>query len=169
MDRVSITVSVLVASVLVAAIYDLKDRRIPNLLNVGLTAYGLLLHLVVAGWKGLLFSLAGLALGLALMLIPYVLKGMGAGDVKFMAAVGSVVGARAIVMVFALASLIGAVFSVLALFRWRNVKQVAEMRMAPIDHPPSAIRHPHLEGPVTIPYGVAISLSVLSLTGFWML
>jgi prepilin peptidase CpaA len=164
----TVTMSVLAASVLTAAIYDVKARRIPNALNVALTMYGLMFHLVVAGWKGLLFSLAGLAVGLVLMLIPYALKGMGAGDVKLMAAVGSVVGTAAIVIVFALASLIGAVLSVLALvllrrnskFEYRNPKRFRiscfGFRISP-------------EGGVTIPYGVAISLSVLSLTGFWML
>jgi prepilin peptidase CpaA len=174
----TVTMSVLAVSVLTAAIYDVKARRIPNALNVALTMYGLMFHLVVAGWKGLLFSLAGLAVGLVLMLIPYALKGMGAGDVKLMAAVGSVVGTAAIVIVFALASLIGAVLSVLALHRrrksekwtmdhgrWTMVRglwSIFELRA-------SNFPEGGLEGGVTIPYGVAISLSVLSLTGFWML
>jgi prepilin peptidase CpaA len=55
-------------------------------------ACGLVLHTVIDGQHGFVASLEGLAVGLALFLVFYVTGGMGAGDVKLMAAVGSFVG-----------------------------------------------------------------------------
>jgi prepilin peptidase CpaA len=76
----------------ICSVTDLTQRRIPNLLTgptmlAALLAYGLL-----GGMEGLLFSLRGLAFGLAVFLAPYLLGGMGAGDVKLMGGVGAVLG-----------------------------------------------------------------------------
>ena len=82
---------VLIAS-LVAALTDLKDRRIPNILTLPLLAAGL----VQAGWfdgfDGLKSSLlAAVILGLPYVVL-FVFAGGGAGDAKLMAAIGAWLG-----------------------------------------------------------------------------
>ena len=47
--------------------------------------------------SGLWFALKGLGLGFGVYLVLYLLRAMGAGDVKLMAAVGSIVGASELV------------------------------------------------------------------------
>lgn len=78
---------------LVASVFDLRQRRIPNrLLGIGLIV-ALVLHLGSGQPSALLTSyLAGFALGLAMFLPLYLLGGMAAGDVKLMATVGAFVG-----------------------------------------------------------------------------
>jgi len=71
---------------------DLLWRRVPN----SLVITGLCLGIGLNGWsgglRGLTASLAGAGLGLALFLPFFVLGGMGAGDVKLLAALGSLLG-----------------------------------------------------------------------------
>ena len=73
---------------------DLKTRRIPNYLTLGGAMGGLGFQLGYHGLPGLLDGLAGLGLGFILLLGPYLLGGMGAGDVKASAALGAWLGLR---------------------------------------------------------------------------
>jgi prepilin peptidase CpaA len=74
------------------AVWDLKSRRIPNYLTFGGALAGLGFQLGCQGFPGLLDGLAGLGLGFILLLVPYLLGGMGAGDVKGAAALGAWLG-----------------------------------------------------------------------------
>lgn len=85
--------------VVIVAIFDLRERRIPNLIVFPASLLGLLINTLESGWGGLLFALKGLGLGFALLFIPYLVKGMKAGDVKFVMAIGSFVGPTAIIRV----------------------------------------------------------------------
>lgn len=83
----------LLFAVLVAAIVtDLRTTKVPNEISLGGCVLGLACGAALAGWAGLLNSGAGLLMGFAALLPLYVLKGMGAGDVKLMAATGSFLG-----------------------------------------------------------------------------
>jgi prepilin peptidase CpaA len=66
------------------------------------------------GWDGLLLSGGGLLAGIALLFPLFLLKGMGAGDVKFFGAIGAAVTYKQILSVFVIAALIA---GIMALFR----------------------------------------------------
>jgi prepilin peptidase CpaA len=87
-----------------AATWDWRWRRIPNWLTVSAAICGLAFHLTTAGWAGLGKSLAGFAVGFALLLVLWIIGGGGAGDVKFMAALGAWLGPVPIVIVFVLSA-----------------------------------------------------------------
>ena len=78
--------------VVLVALSDWRARRIPTASVGPAIVLGLALH-AARGWNGLEFSLKGLGLGFALLILPYVFGGMKAGDVKFLAAIGALVGA----------------------------------------------------------------------------
>lgn len=78
------------ALVLLAAGRDLAERTIPNRFIVVALLCAAAAHFAAGSppW----YPLAGLATGLLLFLPLYLLHGMGAGDVKLMAAVGAFAG-----------------------------------------------------------------------------
>ena len=77
---------------LLAAWTDLQQHRIPNVLSLGGIVLGIVLHTWISGFSGFAIGLAGAAVGIGILLPFYLLKGMGAGDVKLMGAVGAFLG-----------------------------------------------------------------------------
>ncbi|HXE12301.1 MAG TPA: prepilin peptidase [Bryobacteraceae bacterium] len=97
----------LVALVTVAAIYDLRFRRIPNWLNLSGLMLGFALNAVCFHLVGAKNAGEGMLLALAVYLPLYLLRGMGAGDVKLMAAVGALVGPGNWFQIFVATALMG--------------------------------------------------------------
>jgi prepilin peptidase CpaA len=77
---------------IVAAVWDLKSRRIPNDLTFGSALAALLVHAYFGGPSGVGSSIAGWLVGVAFFLPFFALGGMGAGDVKLLAAIGAWLG-----------------------------------------------------------------------------
>ena len=75
-----------------AAIEDLARRRVSNWIPVAALAGGLGWHVATSGWRGILTAIAGAAAGFGVFLVFYLLGGMGGGDVKLMAGLGSLLG-----------------------------------------------------------------------------
>jgi prepilin peptidase CpaA len=71
---------------------DFREQRIPNATCLSLIITGLVLQVSAAGWQGVLMWFTGMITGLAVFLPLYLLKGMAAGDVKLMAALGAGLG-----------------------------------------------------------------------------
>lgn len=90
----------------VATLIDWRAHRIPNVLSFGAALFALLLQGTVNGTAGLIDGAAGYCLCLVLFLPFYLKKGMAAGDVKLMAAVGAFLGP--------LAGLFAGLFTVIA-------------------------------------------------------
>lgn len=84
---------------------------------------GIGIGLAAAGISGLSLgaSMAGFALGLALMLPGHALGATGAGDVKLMAAVGAIVGPAHVVNAFLFTAVAGGVLAVLVAVRRRRL------------------------------------------------
>ncbi len=89
------------------SLWDWRWHRVPNLFTYPTMVVGVFYHALTAGWGKALFSIEGLLLGGALLLIPYMLKWVGAGDVKALAALGAIWGPGAIFQIFLAALLLG--------------------------------------------------------------
>lgn len=96
-----------IATAASAATVDLKEHRIPNKLVFPVMLVGLLGHSLFNGVGGLGFSALGWAVGLLVFLVPFAIRMMGAGDVKLMAAIGSLMGWRFILITALYASIAG--------------------------------------------------------------
>ncbi|MCT1901546.1 prepilin peptidase [Oceanobacillus sojae] len=82
----------LIIFLLVVAYFDISKQRIPNWLNVIGVLAGILYHLFVYQIDGLLQSVFGVLAGGGIMLVLYIFKAIGAGDVKLFAAIGAITG-----------------------------------------------------------------------------
>jgi prepilin peptidase CpaA len=92
--------AILTFCVLIAAIYDAATHKIPNWISLIIVVSGLSWNCFSAEGLGLRVSSAGLVAGLMLMMPGYIFAGTGAGDVKLMAAIGSVVGFDDVLNIF---------------------------------------------------------------------
>ena len=109
---------ILSALVIVAAIWDIRTRRIPNWLTLAGVILGVALNtfLFDRPLVGLMFSLKGFGLALIIYMLLYLLHAMGAGDVKLMAAVGAMVGWPDWLAILVLTSVAGAMAGLALVF-----------------------------------------------------
>jgi len=105
---------------LIAAVIDFRIQKIPNLLTFPAATLAVFYHCFTNGINGLLFSIGGLATGLALLFIPYLLGGMGAGDAKLMGVVGGTIGAKGVLFAFLFTALAGGVYALALIFYYRR-------------------------------------------------
>ncbi|WP_313569788.1 A24 family peptidase [Comamonas terrigena] len=157
---------------LAAAICDLRTRRIPNALTFGGAATALLYSLTTSSnhGGGFLWALGGLGLGLVLMLPLYLLRAMGAGDVKLMAMAGAFLGPdgtwHAVIFVFiagGIAALAYALWHRAARKLLHNTRQTTQLLFISVAagiRPDARASSAPSVG--TLPYGVSIALGTAS-------
>ena len=119
----ALVIAVVAAGVGGGALIDLRTRRIPNALTVTLASTGVACAVVGIGDLSVSASLAGFALGLALMLPGHLIGATGAGDVKLFAAVGSFLGPVAIAVAFLYTAIAGGVLALYVAARRKRLQQ----------------------------------------------
>ena len=97
---------------IVACAFDLRTRRIPNALTIGAALAGLVFHRVTGGLDGAAFAATGWLVGLCLFLPFFVLRGMGGGDVKLLAALGAWLGGNQVLWLAVYTGIAGGVMGV---------------------------------------------------------
>lgn len=111
------------------AVCDVHSRRIPNQWTGGGLLAGLALHLGLNGWQGLGNAvLAGLMAASGFLLL-YIAGGMGAGDVKLMAAVGSLAGLASLETMLLTIVLAGAVMAIVLAIYHQRLQQTLRRAM----------------------------------------
>lgn len=115
---------ILISTILViAAVNDLRFQKIPNLLIYPTIIMAMAYHSLTNGLEGFLFSVEGLGVGVGILLLPYLMGGMGAGDAKLLGAVGSIIGPRGVLLAFLFTALVGGLYAlVILLVRHQSVK-----------------------------------------------
>lgn len=73
---------------------DARHRRLPNALTLGGLAVGLCAQAGWNGWNGFTDALGAAGIAVAFLLIPFLVRAAGAGDVKMLAACGAFLGMR---------------------------------------------------------------------------
>ncbi len=152
-----------------AAAVDAYRRRIPNLISLGGIALGLGLWGWHAGVSGLFTSLAGMLLGAGLFLPFYVVRGMGAGDVKLMGAVGALLGPYHVLGAAIVVALLGGLIAGWAAFRQGRLRTALRDTLFVVFR---LVPAKTLEGSSksdAIPYGLAIAAGALLYLGFTVL
>ncbi|GAA0591070.1 prepilin peptidase [Virgibacillus siamensis] len=148
----------LIVILLICVITDIKNRKIYNNIIYPALLFNFIYQFITGGWTELGYSFIGFLIGFGLLLIPYMLGGMGAGDVKLLALIGAMKGGNFVFESFIYMALIGAVFAIgVILFR----RGVLKSMLYYISSLKQGVR---LQGGVsrgsltaTYPYGVAIA------------
>jgi len=113
--------ALLVALTLAAAVFDIRTRKIPNWLVLAGLIAGFGVNVYLEKWPGLRSALLGFGLASLVYFPLYLLRGVGAGDVKLMMAVGAIVGPATWFTIFVVTSLIGGAIAVLYLLGSRGL------------------------------------------------
>ena len=170
-------VAVLLVLAALAATWDLRTRRIPNWLVLAGLIAGFGLNGILYGLPGLGFAALGMFTGFGIYLVLHLLHAMGAGDVKFMAAVGSLVGWREWFLIFIVSVIIGAIAGVfLALSKGRLKRTFGNVGY--IIYEIAHFRPPHVrredldvksEKALRMPHGAAIAGAIFLVVGYaWL-
>jgi prepilin peptidase CpaA len=160
----------LLAGFLLAAVLtDTATRKIPNKLVLAGIIAGLLCQAFLPEGNGLISSLKGLVLGFALFLPMYLLRVMGAGDVKLIAMVGVFTGSPDIYGVALCTLLAGGVLSLLFTLRlkasrrmFENIKLMMLLGMAKVASGKMPVNEATIDSVGTLPYALAIALGTAS-------
>jgi prepilin peptidase CpaA len=116
---------VLLVLVFTAAYLDLRWRRIPNWLVLSGAVAGIGLNWFLLELDGLKLALMGLGLAMLIYFPLYLLRAMGAGDVKLMMAVGALVGWRIWLTIFILTGISGGIIAVVILLWQHRLRKTA--------------------------------------------
>jgi len=147
----------------IAAVCDVRTRRIPNWLTGSGLVAGLLLHLSLGGWRAMGGAALGGLIAGAIFLVFYIGGGLGAGDVKLIVAVCCLAGLPAVANILTGTALLGGLFAIVLALMHRRLKQtVVNVGRLFVYHGTSGLRpHPNLNvsnpGTLSLPYGLAIA------------
>ncbi len=147
---------------------DLKYRKIYNIVLFPALILALINQLWVSGLTGLFSWGQGLILGLVFLFVPFLLGGMGAGDVKLLGVIGAIRGPVFVFYCFLAAAMIGGLMSVCVLLYRRKLSQavgnigsaVQTITIFGFGDAKTALP-PEDEG-TSIPYGLAIALGAMT-------
>jgi prepilin peptidase CpaA len=174
---------VLIVLLILSVKYDVTERRIPNKLTIPVILWGIVTAGIFSGFNGILFSISGFLVGLAVFFVPFVMGGMGAGDVKLMAAVGSILGWKLTVYSALLTAIAGGIIVIgYTIYTGKFVGMIKNMGIHFIKwilyviylathsddvYPKykSVILSKSYEEKTYIPYGVAIAVGTLIVLG----
>lgn len=141
--------------VTLAAVSDLRTRRVPNALVLAFAVIGFVSQIFLFGIEGFRSAGSGFGSGFLLYFPLWLLHARGAGDVKLLAAAGAFLGPRNTVVLFIVAALIGGVLAVVLVLLKGRVRETASniamiladlfrfRRPAAGIHDPGALRLPH--------------------------
>lgn len=152
-------VAVFFIVLIIAAYTDLKYETLPNWLTFSATLIGCFFGYIHDGIYGVGFAILGWFIGFLPFYLLYIMKGIGAGDVKLMAAVGALGGPKLIIYSFWYTSIAGFLMA-LALLIWKKkllwgVKKTSNLFLKSLGIKSASFQEKSEEA-LSIPYGLAI-------------
>ena len=142
----------------ICVITDVKNRMIYNKVIYPALLLTFIYQFATGGWEGLSHSFIGCLIGFGLLLIPYFMGGMGAGDVKLLALIGAMKGSVFIFQSFLYTAIIGGVMAIAIILFRRGMFKSFLYYLSSLKQGvrlPGGISNGSLTA--TYPYGVAIA------------
>lgn len=156
-------------TLVVAAIIDGRQLKVPNWLTFSLIFSGWMFSFVDGGWAGLGWSLVGTAAGLGLLLPAYAIGGMGSGDVKLLAGIGAWVHTTDTFNAFCVSAIIGGLIAIgMAMWQrsfWKHFQQfkfiLYEILTIRDPNQLAAIAAQRKSSMLLLPYGIPITIGTI--------
>jgi prepilin peptidase CpaA len=156
----------------VACLFDLRTRRIPNALTLGAAAAAIVYAFLTGGTPAVLTSVGGWLTGCASFLPVFLLGGMGAGDVKLIAAIGAWLGPTETFWAVIATAILGGVMALLLALATGYLRRALENTFLLVTHwwnfgvrPVPEVTLAEGHGP-RLPYAFAIAAGTLA--AIWM-
>jgi len=145
---------------------DWRTRRIPNWLTVPGLLLGIAMNSWLQGWPGAKASLLGAGLGLALLLPFVLIRSLGAGDWKFVGALGAFLGPENLLTVLVVGILVNGLMAVVMIVWKKRLREtlrnlgrmLAAFLTMHLPSPDLTLDNPDL---VKVPFGVAVAIAVI--------
>jgi prepilin peptidase CpaA len=165
--KTSICDIILITFLAAAVASDLRLKKIPNYLSVSVIFIGIIANVYASGTPGLNVSVTGAAIGAGLLLIPYVMGGIGGGDLKMLAAIGALKGAAFVFATFLAAAIAGGCIAMfIALMNgtgietWNRIKTILTLLAHRIN--PAGLYDNEKETKHVFPYAGAIAVGTVT-------
>lgn len=154
---------------IVAAVIDGYELRVPNLITFPFILSGWAYSTWAFGWEGLLWSLGGTLLGMSILMLFYLIGGMGAGDVKLMGGVGAwiyITHTWYCIIGFAVTGALLAIVMVIVRGKWKHHYQqfwaiLTEIMVIRDPEKLSAIAAERKKDMMLLPYGIPIAIATI--------
>ncbi len=152
---------------IIGATIDMRSNRIPNWLTYGALVLALGCRAALGGWRSLGQGIVGLLIGGGIFFVFFIVHGMGAGDVKLMAAVGAWVGQHQTVQVLIATAFAGGALAVFYMVFYKQVgrtfRNLASLLRHPLRYSGLPQEESGLQRPqsLRVPYGLAIALGTV--------
>jgi prepilin peptidase CpaA len=164
--NVGILLLLLSVILIVAVVTDLRSQKIPNWLTFPSMLLAVGLYTSHMGIQGMLFSLEGVAVGIGVLFIPYLMGGMGAGDSKLMGAIGGLLGPKMVFIAFLFTAIIGGCYALLVIIHQGSLKSLlsqcwAFITLAVMTRQITGLPGLRLGEAPRLRYGIAIALGTL--------
>jgi prepilin peptidase CpaA len=151
--------------------YDVRYRRIPNPFVLATLISGLTMNIAFGGLDGAVSSLGGCTFAFILMFMLHVFGGMGAGDVKLFAAIGSIIGSHLVLPTFLVVVLTGGLLATVSVLRSGIFKATMHRVLQILVGLLPGWQMPRIAVPAdrrhTIPYGAAITIGAIIATAIF--
>jgi prepilin peptidase CpaA len=160
---VDVKLVVLISILAVACFTDLRQQKVYNWLTFPAMALGFVFNTAAHSWPGLGISLAGLVVGGLVFFPAFWMEGMGAGDIKLMAAVGAFMGWKFALNAAVDTAIIGGILAVVFLLIKGELRNTLK-RMVRIIFPDRSLRGNSEVNAYSyaLPYAVVISLGTVA-------
>lgn len=158
--------NLVIALILIISILtDIRNRKILNIVTLPAILLAFIYHFSTSGLEGFLFSGQGFLVGLGLLIIPFIMGGIGAGDVKLLAAVGAWKGTIFILYTGIYAGIIGGLIAIFILIKRKELiftlKRMLFSTVFLKSTKGSLLVKDDVIGSFSIPYAVPIAIGAL--------
>jgi prepilin peptidase CpaA len=157
---------ILIILLMICVVTDVRERKIYNNILLPFFLLALLYSFYNGGLTGFTFAIVGSIVGFSILLVPYFMGGMGAGDVKLLAVIGAIKGTAFVITTAVYMALIGGIIAIVLIINRKGVlfylKQINTVAILGIQGMIKPIKIDKEALSITFPYGVAIALGAIA-------